>query len=74
MKPPASGRVDGAGDRPTIGDGIISAAGVQIAIAAPHNHFTASPYGRVIVSGPRRVSGAGGRPTVGAGIIFPTGV
>ena len=33
--------------RPTVGDGIVSAAGVEIvgaAVATPHNHFAAGPY------------------------------
>ncbi len=45
-----SGRVGGAGGRPTVGDGIISAAGVQIEwcqSTAPDDHFTAGPDCRV---------------------------
>ena len=42
--------------------------------SAPDDHFTASPYCRVTVSGIGRVGGAGGCPTVGAGIISSAGV
>ena len=44
--PRASGRVGGAGGCPTVGAGIVSAAGVQVAavISAPDDHFTAGPH------------------------------
>src|SRR2546430_17230630 len=52
----ASGRVGQAGGRPTVGAGIISAAGVRP--AAPDDHFTAGPDGRVEGPGTNGVSGA----------------
>ena len=58
VKPPASRRVVGAGDCPTIGDGVISTAGIRIAadaISAPDNHFAAGPHCRVIGPGLGRV-------------------
>src|SRR6185295_17639556 len=49
----ASGRVGRAGGGPTIGAGIVSAAGVQKVVvntivkeSAPDDHFTAGPHGR----------------------------
>ena len=71
VKVSANGRVGGAGGRPTIRAGIVSAAGVRIAdiISAPDDHFTAGPHCRVNVSGSGRVGGAGGCPTIGAGIV-----
>jgi hypothetical protein len=73
----ASGRASGAGGCPTIGAGIVSAAGVKIGsavISAPDDHFAASPHRRVKVSASGRASGAGGCPTIGAGIISAAGV
>ena len=67
-----SGRVGGAGGRPTVGAGIVSASGVQtgaVVISAPDDHFAASPQRRVIEPGSGRVGGAGGRPTVRARIV-----
>ena len=52
----ASGRVGGAGGCPTVGAGIVSAAGVQIAVAvisAPDDHFAAGPHCRVSIVGQR---------------------
>ena len=72
-----SGRVGGAGGCPTIGAGIVSPAGVQIAasvISAPDDHFAAGPHCRVSESASRRVGGAGGCPTVRAGIVSAAGV
>ena len=71
------GRVGGAGGCPTVGAGIVSPAGVQIASchpSAPDDHFTAGPHCCVPVSGRGRVGGAGGCPTVGAGIVSSAGV
>ena len=51
-----SGRVGGAGGRPTIRAGIVSAAGVQIgwcSISAPDDHFAAGPHCRVTALGQR---------------------
>ena len=72
----ASGRVGGAGGRPTIRGGIIFAAGVQNATssAAPDDHFAAGPDCSVTVSARGRVGGASGCPTVRAGIVSPAGV
>ena len=71
-----SGRVGGAGGCPTIGAGIVSPAGVQIAnaVSAPDDHFAAGPHCRVTVSGSGRVGRAGGRPTIGVGIVSAAGV
>ena len=73
-----SGRVGGAGGRPTVRAGIVSPAGVQIVptpvISAPDDHFAAGPHCRVIRSGSGRVGGAGGCPTIRAGIVSPAGV
>ena len=72
------GRIGGAGGCPTVGAGIISSAGVQIAAgvvtSAPDDHFTVGPHCRVTDSASGRVGGAGGCPTVGAGIISAAGV
>src|SRR5206468_2377814 len=70
-------RVGGAGGCPTVGGGIIFAAGVQIAAApqsAPDDHFTAGPDCRVSVSAKGRVGSAGGYPAIGARIVSPAGV
>src|SRR5204862_1923882 len=72
-----SGRVVSGGGCPTVGIGIISPAGVQIAAvanSAPDDHFAAGPYccGKCSASG--RGGGAGRCPTVGAGIVSPAGV
>ena len=73
----ASGRVGGAGGRPTIRAGIVSAAGVQIAADVyihPRRSFHCQsrlPCDRL---GSGRVGGAGGRPTIRAGIVSPAGV
>ena len=73
-----SGRVGGAGGCPTVGDGVVSSAGVEmVAVAvpsAPDDHFAAGPDCRVTISGSGRVGGAGGCPTVGDGIISAAGV
>src|SRR5207253_5813454 len=61
------GRVGGGGGCPTVGAGIISPAGVQIAAdtsSAPDDHFAAGPDCRVTVSGSGRVGKAGGCPCV----------
>ena len=70
------GRVGSAGGCPTVGAGIVSAAGVQQAgdISAPDDHFTATPHCCVTNSDRGGVGGAGGCPTVGAGIVFAAGV
>src|SRR5207248_395623 len=70
-------RVGGAGACPTVGGGIIFAAGVQIAAApqsAPDDHFTAGPDCGVSVSAKGLVGGAGGCPAVGVRILSPAGV
>ena len=73
-----SGRVGGAGGCPTIRAGIVSPAGVEIAVAVasstPDDHFTAGPDCRVRRSASGRVGGAGGCPTVRAGIVSPASV
>ena len=56
MRGSGSGRVGGAGGCPTIGAGIVSPAGVELAdeiVSAPDDHFTASPDRGVIVSARR---------------------
>src|SRR4030095_14947589 len=73
----ASGCASGAGGRPTVGAGGVSAAGVPIAaivISAPDAHFAASPNSCVKVSGLGRIGRAGGYPAIGAGIVSPSGV
>ena len=77
MHDSAIGRVGSAGGCPTVGAGIVSPAGVQVAAVAnpaPDDHFTAGPYCRVTLSACRGVDHAGGRPTVRAGIVSPAGV
>src|SRR5207248_10560833 len=71
-----TGRIGGAGGCPTVGAGVVSPAGVQIAaaISAPDDHFTASPHCCVLCSGRGRVGEAGGCPTICAGIVSPAGV
>jgi hypothetical protein len=71
MEISASGRVGRAGACPTVGTGIISAAG---AVATPDDHFTVGPHCRVPVAGRGRVGRSGGCPAVRAGIISATGV
>ncbi len=74
------GRVGEAGGCPTVGAGIVSAAGVNkggldVAVkSAPDDHFSSGPHCRVIGSGIRSVGEAGGCPTVGAGIVSPTSI
>jgi hypothetical protein len=76
-----SGRIGEARGSPTVGAGIVSAAGVQIetrrsatAQPTPDDHLTAGP--RCRVKGPARgcVGGARGRPTIRAGIVSPAGI
>jgi hypothetical protein len=74
VKVSLSGRAGGAGGCPTVGDGIVPAAGVQpgrrgICKTAPDDHFTASPDCREINSCGGRVGGAGGYPAIRAGIV-----
>jgi hypothetical protein len=71
-----SGRVGGAGSRPTINAGIVSAAGVQrdAVISTPDDHFAVGPHCRVIISRIGRVSSACSRPTVSAGVVSAAGV
>jgi len=77
VKKSGSGRVAGICGCPTVGGGIISAAGVKnkgTTKPAPYNHFAAGPDRGVARSGRGRVGEARGRPTVGAGIVSATGV
>src|SRR5207249_11522823 len=72
VKCSAARRADGAGGCPTIGAGIISPAGIQIAAAinsAPDDHFASGPHCRVLNSASRRVGRAGGCPPVAAGTV-----
>ena len=74
VKLSASRRVSSVGCCPTVGAGIVSAAGVPIAaavVSAPDDHFTASPHCRVDALGLGRVGRAGGYPAVSAGIVSP---
>jgi hypothetical protein len=68
-------RVAGAGGRPTVHAGIVSATGIQIAedvvISAPHNHPASSPHCRVNRSCGRRVGHASGCPSIRVGIVSP---
>ncbi len=72
------GRVGGAGGCPTVGAGIISAAGICLDkrsnFSAPDDHFAAGPDCRVAVPGSGRVNAAGCCPTIGDGIISAAGV
>ena len=57
--------------------GIVSAAGVQITakiVAAPNNHFSASPHRRVTPSGRGGISGASRGPSVGDRVVPPAAV
>jgi hypothetical protein len=63
------GRVSDACSRPTVCEWIKSAAGVQNALSAPHDHFTACPHCRVSGSSRGRVNSGSIYPTVGAGIV-----
>ena len=79
MSVSGSGRVGGVGGCPTVGAGIVSAAGVEILVrvidkSSPHGHFTAGQHSGVTCSGRGRVGGAGGCPTVRAGIVSPARV
>ena len=81
MKLSARGCIGEAGSYPTVRAWIVPSPGVQPVLleadpikSAPDDHFTISPYCRVIVSGIGRVSGAGRCPTVRAGIVSTTGV
>jgi hypothetical protein len=72
----AGGGVGGAGSGPTVGDGIISAAGVENEwekSAAPDDHFAVGPH-CLHDSGFGRVGGAGRCPTIRVGIVSPAGV
>src|SRR4029077_17282223 len=68
--------VGGAGGCPSVGAGIVSPAGVEIAavVPAPNDHLAAGPHCSVKVSGTGHTGGADGCPTVGPGIVSPTGV
>src|SRR5438874_5495063 len=60
-------RVGGASGCPTVGDGVVSAAGVQKAakaFSAPDDHFAASPNCGVLGSGIGGVAEAGWSPRV----------
>src|SRR5205823_10539542 len=55
----------GAGCCPTVGAVTVSPAGVSTSrFSPPHDHFTAGPDCRVIVSGRGHVGGAGGCPGI----------
>ena len=68
--------VSGARRCPTVGDRIISSAGVRMTglSAAPDDHFAPGPDCRVIASAIRRAGGTGGCPTVCAGIVSSAGI
>ena len=75
----ALGRVGGAGRCPRIGVGIVPPASVKAGrgrhtSSTPNDHFAASPYCGMKVSGRGRVIGVSSCPTVRAGIISPTRV
>ncbi len=77
MRVSARRRISLACGYPAVAARIVSPAGVEYVQdigSAPDDHFTISPYCRVIVSGIGRVSGAGRCPTVRAGIVSTTGV
>ena len=77
MNVPGSGRAGGAGRRPTVSSGIISAAGVEIiagVLPTPDDHLGAGPDCRVNDSASWCASYVGGCPTVGAGIVSASSV
>ena len=68
------GRAGGSRGNPIVCARIISAASIETCAAeiespAPHDHFSASPDGRVNLSGEGRVSSACSCPTIRAGIV-----
>ena len=72
-----SGHVASAGGCPTVGDRIISAAGVQkgaIVVSTPDDHLAAGPDRVMGVPGSGHIGSAGGGPTVGAWVVPPAGV
>src|SRR5436853_2531200 len=74
---PSSGRAGGAGRCPTVGAGIVSPAGVQIAAditAVQARQLPACLLWPVKSSGSRRAVGGGGCPVVGAGLVSAGGV
>src|SRR4029077_13163954 len=66
------------GGHPTIGERIVSPAGVEeaniVINSAPDNHFVASPDCAVSISAGRGVGHAGGCPTIGVRILSPATV
>src|SRR5207302_564082 len=75
VKKSGSGRVAGICGCPTVGGGIISAAGVKnkgTTKPAPYNHFAAGPDRGVARSGSGRIDGSGCRPT--SRTVAPRGV
>jgi hypothetical protein len=72
-----SGRVAGAGRRPTVRVGIVPSPRIKLELmslikSAPNDHFGAGPDACRRVSGVRSIRGAGGCPTVRARIVSPT--
>jgi len=67
---PRRRRIGGAGDRPTVGAGIVFSAGVQNVVSsikevpAPNNHFAPCPDCRVKISGGGRVDEARWSPGI----------
>jgi hypothetical protein len=70
---PASGRVGGAGSRPTVVARIVSAAGIQ-SVSTPDDHFTATPHRCMRESARWGVAGASGCPVVDARSISSASV
>src|SRR5205823_5425439 len=68
----------GPGGYPTVGTGVVTAAGIQKtdvkSLSTPDDHFTASPDCRVRISGSGRVGRTGGDPTVSAGTVSVAGI
>ena len=74
----AIGRVSRGSGCPTVGDWIVSPAGVRIALrctkSTPHNHFGTTPYRCVSPPSRGHVRKANTRPTVGHGIVSAAAV
>ena len=73
-KLPRARRIGGAGSRPVICGGIVSAARVEKqvlleVVPTPHNHLTPSPDGRVSNPSVGRVGRAGFEPTIRGWVI-----
>src|SRR5206468_869515 len=77
VKVSASRRIGDAGDRPTVGAGVVSPAAVKsvsAVITAPDDHLASCPDRGESISASRGVGQAGGLPAIRAWVVSASGV